>query len=803
MSSGLTVVDVLAPARRRPHAWTSRRGAASVEGVVHMNARLLYVSAVIAAAGLGEVSLGAQPTGAPGSVSGVVTSRDGARLPFAVVTLVCGEASVRFLVATDVSGTYRADRLPSGTCDLEVDAPGFARFRKPAIVVAPGRQATVDVVLDVAGLDEVVTVTGQAPRGAVEHTQLRESGARDVAEALAGAAGVWKLRKGGIASDVVVRGLQSRDLNVLVDGERVYGACPNHMDPPAFHVDFAEVERVEVGKGPFDVRNHGSLGGLVNIVTRRPDQGWHANPTLGVGSFGYVNPAATVSFASPRMAAVGGASYRRSDPYADGRGRRFTEVASYAAASRESDAFRAVTGWARAGGVFAGQRRLQVAYTRQQADHVLYPYLLMDAVFDDTDRVSVRYEDASATGPLSGVRTLGYWTRVHHWMTDEYRTSAAGTARGYSMGTMADTETVGVRAEAVAWGATFGAETFRRTWSTTTSMSGMQYARQYSIPDVDTEVAGLFVETARAVRSDVTLSWGVRVDGVRTTADAAKANLALYKAYKDSETTRRTDVVPSGKLRVTWTPQARVEVAGGIGHVSRVAEANERFFALRRMGTDWVGNPDLEPSRNTGADVSVTLRLRRASVATSLFLHDVRNYIAVHTQPRVAMVPGVMNTRARSYANVDARLRGGEVSATAALSARLFLSADVSYTRGTQTPRPELGIRSRNLAEMPPLRVQLRLRFDDGRLFAGVEGLASAAQRKVDADLGELPTPSAAVVNLHAGLRQGRFSATVGVANLLDQYFVDHLSFQRDPFRTGVRVPEPGRHGFVNVGWKF
>jgi len=70
---------------------------------------------------------------------------------------------------------------------------------------------------------------------------------------------VWQLRKGAIANEVVLRGLQSRDLNVLVDGQRAYGACPNHMDPPAFHVDFAEVERIEVSKGPFDVRHQGSL----------------------------------------------------------------------------------------------------------------------------------------------------------------------------------------------------------------------------------------------------------------------------------------------------------------------------------------------------------------------------------------------------------------------------------------------------------------------------------------------------------------------------------------------------------------
>lgn len=77
---------------------------------------------------------------------------------------------------------------------------------------------------------------------------MRESPARDVGELLSDSTGLWTLRKGGIASDVVLRGLQSRDLNVLIDGERLYGACPNHMDPPSFHVDFAQVERIDVAR---------------------------------------------------------------------------------------------------------------------------------------------------------------------------------------------------------------------------------------------------------------------------------------------------------------------------------------------------------------------------------------------------------------------------------------------------------------------------------------------------------------------------------------------------------------------------
>ena len=32
-----------------------------------------------------------------------------------------------------------------------------------------------------------------------------------------------------------------------------------------------------------------------------------------------------------------------------------------------------------------------------------------------------------------------------------------------------------------------------------------------------------------------------------------------------------------------------------------------------------------------------------------------------------------------------------------------------------------------------------------------------------------------------------------GVENLFDRAYREHLSYQRDPFRAGVAVPEPGR----------
>ena len=43
--------------------------------------------------------------------------------------------------------------------------------------------------------------------------------------------GLAKIRKGAIANDTLMRGLGHDNLNILVDGGRIYGACPSSMDP--------------------------------------------------------------------------------------------------------------------------------------------------------------------------------------------------------------------------------------------------------------------------------------------------------------------------------------------------------------------------------------------------------------------------------------------------------------------------------------------------------------------------------------------------------------------------------------------
>jgi iron complex outermembrane receptor protein len=766
---------------------------------VRARSAALTVLALIAAMALPSPARAADTA----TVWGAVMAPDGSRLPGAVVTLVHAGGDETRVVAGAL-GVYRATGLPPGTWDLTARSPGFSPAPHQSLVLAPGASHQRDLRLALAPRSEDVTVVSEPDPDSLENPAIRESGARDVGAAMAAVPGIWPLRKGGIANDVVLRGLQSRDLNVLVDGDRVHGACPNHMDPPPFHVDFAEVERVQVGKGPFDVRNQGSLGGVVNLITRDPEPGLRFSPSVSLGSFGYVNPSGTLSWAGERASVLGGFSWRVADADRDGDGLRFTERANYRPEFVDARAFSVGTGWVRARYTPSFDTTLEASYTRQGARNVFYPYLMMDAPRDDTDRFSVSFESRRARKhTITLVTAQAYVTRVDHWMDDSRRLTSVGAPRDWAMGTQADAVTWGGKLGGRIGRTTAGVEFYRRHWDAETFLRGRGYASQPSIPGVDVDVVGLYAEYSRILGDRVLLEAGGRYDISTSTADQAKANTDLAFAYLGTRSLSARDHLPSGKLRVAWRPVDTLQLSLAVGHTARVPEPSERYFALQRMGSDWVGDPELEPSRNTGVDAAVAWRGAWATLRASVFVSRIADFITVREAEIQSPLPGLVNSKARTWANVDATLVGSEASLSFVLHRHLFLSGDLSWVRGRQDPRPEVHILSENLPEMPPLRATVGIRYDDSRHFAVVNLIAAGRQDRVDTDLGEEPTPGYTTVNVAVGHRRGPAALTVGATNLLDKAYFPHLSYQRDPFRTGARVWDPGRSLYANLSLRF
>jgi len=346
-----------------------------------------------------------------------------------------------------------------------------------------------------------------------------------------------------------------------------------------------------------------------------------------------------------------------------------------------------------------------------------------------------------------------------------------------------------------------GVEAYTRNWDAWTEMAGMGYLRQFSIPNVDSDVLGLSARWSSSLGTRTRLELGGRIDRVSTAADPVKANTNLYYAYHDTTSTSRTDTEPSFSVRLAHELSAALSVSGSVARTVRSPDARERYFALRRMGGDWVGNPELDPPVATGGQLGVNWNLGTGFVNASLWVDSVDGFITVYGQQRVNMVPGVMNPEAQSYANVDALLRGASVESSFALTSRISLTGSATYVRGTQDPIPELGIYSSNLAEMPPLSGRLAVRWQNTRLFAEAEGVAAASQNEVDEDLNESPTPGWAIMNLKAGVTWQSWRVQVILGNVFNRTYHEHFSYLRNPFRSDFVLNEPGRSLSLTLGW--
>ncbi len=638
-------------------------------------------------------------------------------------------------------------------------------------------------------------------KDSLEEREIRESSAKDVGEALTKLEGIWKIRKGAIANDVVLRGFSKENINVLIDGGRVYGACPLRMDPPPFLVDLSEVERIEVIKGPFDVRYQGSMAGLVNIITKKPEEGFRIRLNASAGSFNYINLSPVVSYADDKLGILVGYSYRYSKPYKDGDGRRVTESANISPRAYRPEfinkkAFEINTYWTKLGFKPIENHSVEFSYTRQDARDVLYPYLLMDTIRDKTDRFNMNYRIDGISDMLKSLKFQFYYAKVDHLMSSKYRI-------GPFMQSDAESKTYGGRLEANLGDLTLGFDAYKRNWDVVnfTMMIGTQFA----LPDVDTENFGIYGEYKRNLSDRLRLVAGLRLDTTKTKADRSKANTNLYFAYKNTRRTSKTDTYPSGNIQLLYELQKDTELFIGLGHSVRVPDAQERYFALRRPGTDWVGNPELKPSRNTELDLGIKHFTDKALIKATAFYSFVQDYITIHRQNRVNNVPGVMNSQALSYENVDAQFFGGEVDLRLSLTQELFLFGGMSYVQARKETKPEKNITSRNVAEIPPLKTRLALRYDKGIYFGEVETILSATQNRVDRDLNEQKTSGYGVVNVKVGGNFRGFTITAGVDNVFDKKYFEHLSYLRNPFAMppSVKVPEPGRTFYINASYTF
>src|SRR5688572_24658179 len=98
-----------------------------------------------------------------GSISGEVKDAQGGVLPGVTVTATSPAQIGALTAITNESGIYRFPSVPPGEYRLAFELPGFQNVTRDAVRITLGFNAQVNVQLNVASLQETVTVSGESP----------------------------------------------------------------------------------------------------------------------------------------------------------------------------------------------------------------------------------------------------------------------------------------------------------------------------------------------------------------------------------------------------------------------------------------------------------------------------------------------------------------------------------------------------------------------------------------------------------------------------------------------------------------
>jgi hypothetical protein len=236
---------------------------------------LIFISAfLIAGTAFAQLTPG-------GKINGRVVDDQGGPLPGVNVEATSPKLVGKAMATTDTNGVYRLMALPSGTYEIVFSLPGFKTLIRKGIVLELSQTLNLNVALDPAAIDEQITVIGQTPlidikstvKGQVmtKETFLNLPRGRSFDSLISTIPGVQKESN---TAGLSVDGATGPENMFYVDGADItdfhYGGDPQN-------IVLELLEEVKVTASGYNAEYGGSMGGVVNIITRSGSNEFHGD----------------------------------------------------------------------------------------------------------------------------------------------------------------------------------------------------------------------------------------------------------------------------------------------------------------------------------------------------------------------------------------------------------------------------------------------------------------------------------------------------------------------------------------------
>jgi len=247
-----------------------------------------------------------------GSLSVVVLDATGAAVSGATVTVTQRDTDRQNTITTSDSGNYVFPSLPPAHYNVKISAQGFEIFEEPDVILAANQTVNVVAKLKVGARAETIQVESASPGTytaldsssatrtntpiidipqsvqVINRSLIEEQDVHTLARALLNVSSVVPTTSEEILFvSPLIRGFPAE---IYSDGLAMFGNTTTADDPASL----VGVKRIEVLKGPNSTMYGGGLGsplgGLINLVSERPEPNLTGYVAFRGGSFTTLDP---------------------------------------------------------------------------------------------------------------------------------------------------------------------------------------------------------------------------------------------------------------------------------------------------------------------------------------------------------------------------------------------------------------------------------------------------------------------------------------------------------------------------------
>jgi iron complex outermembrane recepter protein len=599
--------------------------------------------------------------------------------------------------------------------------------------------------------------------------------------------GVYLIRRSAYGQEPVIRGMSGGQINVTIDGMRMFSACTDKMDPVTIYVEPQNLKSIDAALGTNGSSLGNTIGGSLNLRLAEPDlnkQGITGRAGSGYQSvsngFNYFTDA---NYGRSKSAYRASFIFRKNQNYKDGKG----QSVNYSQFEKVNFAI--------AGKWKVKKDVLKANFLIDEGKNIGFPALPMDVGKARASMYALSYIRHADVGWLKNFEAKVYANDVYHQMDDSQREvlmhmDMPGWSRTY--GAFGEGKLKKMANHAIQFRADFyhhrmlaemvmypgdGTSMYMQTW-----------------PSSYRTVAGFYAADDINLPSRIKLNVNARVDASSTTIEGGfgKDQLEVFYSTFNSSTQKLTKSF-NATARRPFLNNFLFTIHGGYGERLPTNAELFGFYLFNRQDMhDYLGNPNLTLEKSFTTNFGIEFFNSWLELNGTLFYQHNPDYILAYVDPTLdAMTPGASGVK--MYENIQyANFWGVELAALVAPTDYIQI---VTNFKGTRAETYE----GNALPFIPAFKNVTSLRIEKDKLSGQLEWESSIAQTHVNEAFGEQKTPGYSIFNVRGGYQHktesGIWKIGVGIENLTDKYYREHLDWGG--------IPRPGRNFYCSLEYGF